>query len=150
MLLSAGCASAKPTPAPPIPDLPVMELVAPPEKADGMVRAIPDLDRREASFAQTWRALGLPERGVCMDEDKAMNAAELRVWAERHYTIARGNEALLRQSRALMWQDGWEERERRRALEAEQASFLSRHEHTIWLVVGISAGLLIGKAVFSD
>lgn len=114
-----------------------------------MVRAIPNLNTRDANFAQTWRALGLPEQGVCMDESKALAAAELRLWADRHHAIAVGNQALLEQSRALMWRDGWEERAQRQALEREQASWLSRHEHTIWLVTGITLGLILGKTVLA-
>ncbi len=148
--LLGGCATTKGQEAPPLPELPLAPLTPPPAKADGMVRAIPDLSKREASFAQTWRALGLPESGVCMDESKAMNAGELRVWAEGQHVTATANEALLQQSRGLMWRDGWEERRRRLELEEERVSFMSRHEHTIWLVAGITVGVMLGKVVFSQ
>lgn len=151
LLLSlSGCATGKDQGAPPIPDLPLVAIEAPPAKADGMVRAIPDLSKRDAAFAQTWRALGLPESGVCMDEAKAMNAAELRIWSDKTFINATSNEALLEQSRGLMWRDGWEERRRRLELEQERTSFVSRHEHTIWLVAGITMGVMIGKVVFSQ
>jgi hypothetical protein len=145
----SACGSSAPARAPDTPKLPTRSLTPPPAPADGLVRAIPDLQRREPQLYERWLALGMPAQGICMEESKAVAAAELRIWADRHYTVALANEALWSQERELLWQQGWQERQRRLELEQERSSIWARHEHTVWLVTGITLGLILGKAVFS-
>jgi hypothetical protein len=125
------------------------ELTPPPAKADGDVVPLPDkaVTNQEEELMATF---DLPYGGVCMSYDKAYNAAQLRIYADKTYADGMLN-TQIGQIRERVLLDEIQRREdfEQKRREHEE-TFWHKNQNTISTGVGFVLGVVLTVVIVSQ
>lgn len=142
ILLMQGCVSNPEIKTNERPSLGLTEIEKPPEPASGKVKVI-HLSSLTNSQKQLFAELGLVtgiDRVYVMSPSKAMNAAELRVWADSTYIDAKYNNRLAKAQFKQIWSRLKESEKNRKKLIQKQQSWWNQNKAEVGFFTGFAIG----------
>jgi hypothetical protein len=138
-----GCASGPEFKEPDKPELKLTDIKEPPKKVEGEVYKISLSDLNQPQ-KQMLRDLGVffgdYEALYVMTPEKAMNAAELRVWANNVYWNARFNNKIAKKKFNIVWRDYVQTERSRFQLKASRQSWWAQNKDEIIFIGGFIVG----------
>jgi DNA-binding cell septation regulator SpoVG len=142
LLFGQGCESSPEIKRQQKPSLGLTDIKKPPKPADGKVRVI-QLSRLTTDQRQLFERLGIVngiDRVYVMTPSKAMNAAELRSWADSAYIDAKFNNRLARTQLQTIWSNLQESEVRRKKLIQSKQSWWNQNKTEIGFFTGFALG----------